>query len=316
MDDEEQFENADEYRDIMLNNKMNDRRQLIKTICLFVVFSIIIIGVILIVFLSTSGDSNTDNSDSTPDIEPTPEEYGNFGQINCTYKVSDINNPIKIINNKFIQKERLTIIIDNNIIPFTSSYKFNTKGNHSVTYIINYKNIDMNYIFKDILSLISVVMVSENSIIINNIENAFENCQNLLSFGIRGFNIDKIKSFKKLFYNTPKLSEINFNRLNTSNVEDFSYMFANSNFRSINNLNLNTMNAKNMSYMFCNCSKLININLAKFNTKNVIDMSYMFQNDNLIKILDFSNFKTTNLRNMLTLKMLEICLIYLMVVIH
>ena len=54
----------------------------------------------------------------------------------------------------------------------------------------------------------------------------------------------------------------------TSNVEDFSFMFASTNLLNINLANFNT---KNMSHMIYNTS-FENLNLSNFETYNVVDM--------------------------------------------
>jgi hypothetical protein len=53
--------------------------------------------------------------------------------------------------------------------------------------------------FKDVPDLLSVEMKSEQNCEITSMISTFENCENLNSFKITGFNGEKIKSMKKLF---------------------------------------------------------------------------------------------------------------------
>ena len=91
----------------------------------------------------------------------------------------------------------------------------------------------------------------------------------------------------------------NIDKLNTSNVQDMSYMFQNcNNLETLDVSNFNTSNVKDMQYMFSSCSKLTTIDVSKFDTNNVKNMQYMFAWDAGITDLDVSNFDTANVTNM------------------
>ena len=47
------------------------------------------------------------------------------------------------------------------------SHKFNIKGNHNITFILHEQYLNMNNIFKDMSSLISVIIISENACLHN-----------------------------------------------------------------------------------------------------------------------------------------------------
>ena len=55
-----------------------------------------------------------------------------------------------------------------------------------------------------------------------------------------------------LLYNTQKLSKVDLSDFDASLIADFSFMFANSNIKEMDDLNIITNNAKNFSYMFSN----------------------------------------------------------------
>ena len=155
MDDEELFENNNEdLKEPMLDRNKNYRKtQIKKIIILLFIFLLIIIFLILIIFFSITNQSR-----------PTNELF-NYGEIFCTYTINDIDNKISLINQNYSNDPNISVIIDGNneTIPFINSYKFNTKGNHNITFLLNKQNLDMNNIFKDISSLTSVILISENA---------------------------------------------------------------------------------------------------------------------------------------------------------
>ena len=90
--------------------------------------------------------------------------------------------------------------------------------------------------------------------------------------------------------------------LNTSNVTNMAYMFADcSSLESLDLSSFNTENVTSMTSMFSNCNKLVSLDLSSFNTENVTDMSGMFMYCRSLTSLDLSSFNTekvTNMRNM------------------
>ena len=84
--------------------------------------------------------------------------------------------------------------------------------------------------------------------------------------------------------------------LNTSEVTDMSYMFANTQFYELDLSSLNTAKVTSMKGMFSDCS-LSEFNGSKFNTQNVTDMSYMFA-DSKIDYCNFRSFNTENVTDM------------------
>ena len=68
--------------------------------------------------------------------------------------------------------------------------------------------LNMDNMFKDVSSLISVEIKSFNNTEITSMISTFENCENLIEFSISGFSTKNLKSLKKLFYN-PQLRKLN-----------------------------------------------------------------------------------------------------------
>ena len=82
-----------------------------------------------------------------------------IGEINCILHVEQLNE-IKILGDEFIKDSEFDIFIDNKKIKFTKKYKFDKIQNHTVLFKL-YENINMNYMFKDVDSLLEVNMNSE-----------------------------------------------------------------------------------------------------------------------------------------------------------
>ena len=144
--------NEDQNKDKPTGHKIN---YCVVSIILILLFIVSIIAIMILLLKSDS-------------------DLSNYGQINCIYSINDTNNEIPIINPNYIKNQKFYILIDNNKIKYRTNYKFQTLGYHNITIILNELNIDMNNMFKDISSLISVEMSSDNNININNIENILE----------------------------------------------------------------------------------------------------------------------------------------------
>ena len=61
--------------------------------------------------------------------------------------------------------------------------------------------------------------------------------------------------------------------------------------------NLDTSNVIDMSYLFANCNNLSIIGVSSFDTSSVENMKYMFASTK-VENLDLSNFSTSNVINM------------------
>lgn len=96
-------------------------------------------------------------------------------------------------------------------------------------------------------------------------KSAFEDCENLENITIEGFDTSQVTSMKNTFFNNSNLNLISLDdNFNTDNVEDMSYMFANSRSTELNLKNFNTKNVKNMSNMFLGCDQIKRIKFRFF----------------------------------------------------
>lgn len=80
-------------------------------------------------------------------------------------------------------------------------------------------------------------------------------------------------------------------KLNTSNVENMSGMFALcSNLETLDLSHFNTERVTTMAQMFYGCTKLHDLNISSFNTEKVTSMNQMFSNCSSLDSLDLSHF--------------------------
>ena len=245
---------------------------------------IIITGVIVLLIFYLSNEEESEHSSDTL-----------IGEINCIYDIKNISKETPLLGDKFEQLSSLEIYINNKKINSTTKYKFEKEGENEVKFEI-YEDLNMDYMYQNILDLKSVTIVSTKNAKITSMKSTFENCQNIKSFFISRFNTSNIKSMSKLFYGT-NISISDIEGLDTNNVKDMSFMFASTKVKELDFKNLNTNQVKNMSYMFYG-SMIEQLDLSKFQTDNVLDMSHMFESCKNLKKVDLQYFKTNNVKNM------------------
>ena len=226
------------------------------------VAALIIILIIIIIVVSVNSSSSSSSKKKK------------IGEFNCTFELDNISNKTKILSKDYKKNSDFDIYIDNKKVSFTNEYKFNKAGLHNITYVL-YEDINMDYMFKDVPELTSIILFSEKNAKIKSMISAFESCKSLKNFLNTGFNLDELKSIKKLFYGT-SITTFNLKNFNLKNIEDMSYLFAFSEIEEINLSDFDTSNTKNMSYMFYSCKSLVSLYNINIYTSNVIDMSFMF----------------------------------------
>ncbi|MGX7419779.1 bacterial Ig-like domain-containing protein [Carnobacterium gallinarum] len=108
-------------------------------------------------------------------------------------------------------------------------------------------------------------------------------------------------SAEKLFWDLgSKVSEIqNLSYLNTSQVTNMAYMFAN--MRDLISLDVSqfdTSQVTDMAHMFMNVGKVESLDVSHFNTSKVTNMKEMFYEMRALNQLDVSRFDTSKVTNM------------------
>ena len=121
---------------------------------------------------------------------------------------------------------------------------------------------------------------------------------------LRGINTSRVKSMKHMFNGGKEgLTGLNLSEMDTSNVEDMSYMFTymhaygSSDAVTLDLSRFNISKVKNMEGMFIN-SAVTPLDLRSFDTSNVEDMSRMFYRTFKLKHLNLQSFDTKKVKNM------------------
>ena len=197
---------------------------------------LILILIIIIVVISSKSENKEDSID----------ESKVTGDIKCEYDISSTSESTQILGNDY-NKTKLDIVVDNKTFGFLREIKFPQTGIHTIRFVFYEKEINLNYMFKGVKSLISVEMNSTKNLEINSMISTFEECENLEKFNISGYNTSKVKSIHKLFYGVKNLNYMDFDLFSENIIEDMSYLFAMSSFVTIDLSKLNTNKAKNMS---------------------------------------------------------------------
>ena len=94
---------------------------------------------------------------------------------------------------------------------------------------------------------------------VTNMRYMFNNCQNLTSLDLSGFDTSNVTNMYAMFYNCESLTRLNLSGFNTSNVTDMAYMF--SYCTSLETVYVgsdwNTSAVTESTGMFSNCDKLV-----------------------------------------------------------
>ena len=236
------------------NNEQIYKNNFKKTLILFIIISLIIILIIIIflIIILRSDDTNEEENNNSNKSEEI--NYG-IGQIICSYKIEQISSKTKILGDEYKNEEKINILFENKIIDFVKEMEFKNIGNHEITFIIKKDNLNMDNMFKNVSSLVSVKIISDKNVNISSMISVFETCQKLVNISIMGLDTSKVKSMKKLFYKS-SLNNSNFTNINTENVKDMSYMFSSTLFTELDLSSFNTENVEDLSFMFSNCSRL------------------------------------------------------------
>ncbi len=97
-----------------------------------------------------------------------------------------------------------------------------------------------------------------------------------------------------------KLTEVQFDNFDTSNISYMRYMFADcSSLTSLNLNGLNTASVVNMEGMFSGCSSLENLDLSSFDTSKVYNMDSMFSGCTDLISINLNSFNTSKVYTMI-----------------
>lgn len=106
------------------------------------------------------------------------------------------------------------------------------------------------------------------------------------------------KSTRCWFSDQPNFTIEGLGNLNTSEVEDMSWMFSGSGITGFDLSSFQTGSVKNMGGMFQECSKLISIDLSCLDTHSVTDMSQLFMDCGSLTSVNLSGLDARSVTEM------------------
>lgn len=95
------------------------------------------------------------------------------------------------------------------------------------------------------------------------------------------------------------LKEVDLSNLDTSEVTDMSYAFAEcKSLKTVDISTLDTSNVTNMEHMFDGCTGMKELDVSTFDTSNVTNMDSMFNGCKSARTINVSSLDTSNVENM------------------
>ena len=162
-----------------------------------------------------------------------------------------------------------------------------------------YLNEDMNSMFRNMSSLISLNLSNFDTSKVTNMSYMFFNTSSLTLLNLSNFDTSQVMNMDSIFRGMTNLTTIDLSNFDTSSVTDMSSMFADMhNLTTLNLSNFNTSKVKYMNRMFSDMHNLTALNLSNFDTSKVTDMHDMFSNVRNLITLNLSNFNTSRVTDM------------------
>ena len=171
--------------EILGGKKKKELSASIKIIIIISILFLLILSITIIIFLN---DDNLGKNDKN-----NKNNINKKSEILCVYDIQE-NKNIQIIGDNFKKETYIDIVVNGKKTSFAKQLLFNITGNCEITYIIYGDELNMDYMFQNIDSLISIKMKSNESLFVTSMISTFENCQNLLDFQNEGFNLTKVES--------------------------------------------------------------------------------------------------------------------------
>ena len=137
-------------------------------------------------------------------------------------------------------------------------------SNHPNFVYINKNKTDTVHNSYDLDQIDNIVeLIWNNSI--NNSQNMFYRCTNIIEIDLSNFDTSKVTNMYSMLSNCTSITSLNLTNFNTSQVTYMGYMFRDcTSLTSLDLSNFNTSQATNMSFMFFGCTNLEYINLQNF----------------------------------------------------
>ena len=161
------------------------------------------------------------------------------------------------------------------------------------------KVTNMSYMFFKTSSLTSLNLSNFDTSQVMNMDSIFRSMTNLTTIDLSNFDTSKVTDMSSMFFDMRNLTTLNLSNFNTSKVAYMNLMFSDMhNLTNLNISNFDTSQVTNMRDMFSNVRNLTTLNLSNFNTSRVTDMGFMFYHMSSLISLNLSNFNTSNVTDM------------------
>ncbi|MGI6220643.1 MAG: BspA family leucine-rich repeat surface protein, partial [Coriobacteriales bacterium] len=124
----------------------------------------------------------------------------------------------------------------------------------------------------------------------------FAGCSNLREVDLTGLDSSRVEDMSYLFSGCEALSSLDLSYFNTSGAKTMQGMFMGcSSLEVLDITGFNTGDVTTLEYMFYNCSSLKQVDLSCFRTSHVVSMDGMFYGCESMKSIDLSSFEADNL---------------------
>ena len=223
-----------------------------------------------------------------------------------TFEDSD-NNLVTLSSSSFsnlIQKQKITTIVFSKILaPFSLKLQSSTIG-YDVS--VAQDSSVMAWIDESDSSILVVSSQGKQKIAFTDAKNMFSECGGkLTTIDFDNVDTSNVTDMSYMFSGTVWITTLkNIKKINTSNVTDMSYMFQSSIIKSIDLHTFDLSNVTNMSYMFQCCAYLTDFSFftLPYNDDNIpskiTEMQFMFYGcTSLATVDDFYCIDTSNVIN-------------------
>ena len=158
---------------------------------------------------------------------------------------------------------------------------------------------DMSNMFNNCSNLASLDIGGWDTSKVTNMANMFEFCHNLASLDIGGWDTSKVTNMASLFHYCGSLASLAIEGWDTSKVTRMDFMF--DECRNLSSLDISgwdVSNVTNMSRMFNECQGLAHMNFNAWNVSKVTNMGGMFNSCYGFKSLDLSSWDVGSVTDM------------------
>ncbi|MBQ1401376.1 MAG: Cna B-type domain-containing protein, partial [Firmicutes bacterium] len=134
----------------------------------------------------------------------------------------------------------------------------------------------------------------------NNMSCLFNNCTNVTSIDLTGFETSQVTGMYLMFHGCEKVKYLDVSGMDTSSCTTFAAMFnvmyALEEIKGVSEFK--TSNVTSMRYMFSLCTSLKSLDISKWDTSKVTNMRAMFNGMESLEELDISGFDTGRVQYM------------------